>query len=150
MIRRATRKDAEAIFDIEQTMFNESVYFKLSLREIKRLLNKSSTYFYVFCNNENIAVGYALGIVVNKKAIWFNSLAVLKEYQNTFAAKALFDKIESSCYEMNLSTVILEIRKDNKALLRRYSSIGYKIWKEIENYYPDGCSAIRMIKKTGE
>lgn len=146
MIRQATKKDAEAIFNIEQTMFNESVYFKLSLREIKRLLNKPSTYFYIFCNNENIAVGYALGIIINKKAIWFNSLAVLKEYQNTFAAKLLFDKIESSCNNMNLSTVILEIRKDNKALLRRYSSIGYKIWKEIEAYYPDRCGAYRLTK----
>lgn len=146
MIRLATKKDAEAIFNIEQTMFDESVYFKLSLREIKSLLNKPSTYFYIFCNSENIAVGYALGIIVNKQAIWFNSLAVLKEYQKTFAAKLLFDKIESSCYDMNLSAVILEIRKDNKALLRRYRSMGYEIWKEIEAYYPDGCGAYRLTK----
>jgi ribosomal protein S18 acetylase RimI-like enzyme len=41
----------------------------------------------------------------------------------------------------------LEVREDNKALRRRYKGFKYCEWKTILNYYPDGCSAIRMLKK---
>ncbi|MBN2894377.1 MAG: GNAT family N-acetyltransferase [Campylobacterales bacterium] len=146
MLRLATVDDAKAIYEIEKTMFDDNIYHKLSLKNIEVLLKKKSVYLYVYCNEINTPIGYSLGVVINKKSIWFNSLAVLKEFQTTNAAKLLFDQIESTCYHFNLNSVILEIRKDNKALLRRYKNLGYVIWKEIERYYPDQCGAYRMIK----
>jgi ribosomal-protein-alanine N-acetyltransferase len=148
MIRLATENDAEAIYAIEKAMFDDSIYCGLSLKEINKLLTKKSTYLYVYCNEKNMPVGYSLGIIINRKAIWFNSLAVLKEYQSTDAAKTLFNIIETTSKNLHLNTIILEIRKDNKALHRRYKNMGYSIWKELENYYPDGCSALRMTKQT--
>ena len=73
-------------------------------------------------------------------------MAVLKEYQNGIYAKELFLQIENSAKEQNFDSVILEIRQDNRALLRRYKNMGYQIWKNIENYYPDGVGAYRMFK----
>ncbi|MDD2652246.1 MAG: N-acetyltransferase [Sulfurimonas sp.] len=146
MLRLANKSDIEAIYKIESMMFDESIYFKLSKKEIEKLLNKKSSYFYVYCDEKNIPIGYSLGIIINKKAIWFNSLAVLKEYQNSNVAKKLFDIIEVTSIDLKLDLIILEIRKDNKALFRRYKNMGYIIWKEIEHYYPDGCGAYRLIK----
>ncbi len=146
LIRLAQKDDLEAILNIENKMFDESIYFRLSRDDIKKLLNKNSTKFFLSLNDNNEIVGYALGIDVNNHAIWFNSLAVLREYQTGEYAKELFKKIEDSAKERNFDTVILEIRQDNKALFRRYKNMGYIIWKEIHNYYPDNVGAYRMFK----
>jgi len=146
MVRLATKYDLEAILNIENMMFDESIYFRLSRDDIKKLLNKNSTKFFLSLNNNNEVIGYALGIDINNRGIWFNSLAVLREYQTGEYAKELFNKIEESAKERNFQSVILEIRQDNKALLRRYKNMGYQIWKDIQNYYPDGVGAYRMFK----
>jgi ribosomal protein S18 acetylase RimI-like enzyme len=146
MIRTANKNDLEAILEIENKMFNEKIYFRLIREDISKLLNKKSTRFFLAINEQNQVVGYSLGIDINKRGIWFNSLAVLKEYQNGIYAKELFLQIENSAKEQNFDSVILEIRQDNRALLRRYKNMGYQIWKNIENYYPDGVGAYRMFK----
>ena len=146
MLRLATPKDLHALLAIENAMFDPAVYDRLTEEALAKLLQKPSTALYVWEADGNI-VGYALGIVIAKKRIWFNSLAVLKEYQSTEAAKRLFAAIEVHALTHNLDTVILEIRDDNRALLRRYKGMGYCEWKRIPGYYPDGSSAIRMLKK---
>lgn len=149
MLRFATKSDIEQLVDLENEMFNDSIYFKLSKKEFTKMLNKKSTLLFVYSENE-IIVGYSLGIIINKENIWFNSLAVKKDWQNTSIAKELFNSIEIYAEEKNFRTIVLEIREDNKALLRRYKGFKYSVWKIIKSYYPDDCSAIRMIKKYKE
>jgi len=146
MLRLATPRDRDALLAIENAMFDPAVYDPLTGESFDRLLRKRSTALYVW-EADGQLVGYALGIVVAKKHIWFNSLAVLKAWQSTEAAKRLFAAIEVHALTHGLETVILEIREDNRALLRRYKGLGYCEWKRIGGYYPDGGSAIRMLKK---
>ncbi|MBD3800902.1 MAG: GNAT family N-acetyltransferase [Campylobacterales bacterium] len=146
MLRTATPNDLDALLAIENTMFDPAVYDRLCEQNFARLLNKSSSVLYVW-EEDGSVVGYALGIVVARKHIWFNSLAVLKAWQSTEAAKRLFAAIEVYALTRPLETIILEIREDNRALLRRYTRMGYCEWKRIPGYYPDGSSAIRMLKK---
>jgi len=146
MFKLANIHDVEQLIELENKMFDENKYFKLSKNEFKKLLNKKSTFLLTCCEND-IIIGYALAIIINKKHLWFNSLAVAKEFQNTKVAKNLFDLVENYALENRLESIILEIRQDNKALLRRYTGFNYTQCKLVENYYPDGCSAIRMIKK---
>lgn len=145
MLRFATKNDIEQLVNLENEMFNDSIYFKLSEKEFIKILNKNSTLLFVYLENE-IIVGYSLGIIINKENIWFNSLAVKKDWQNTSVAKELFNSIENYAKEKHFKSIILEIREDNKALLRRYKGFKYQEWIIIKNYYPDNCSAIRMIK----
>ena len=146
MLRMATPEDLEALLAIENAMFDPSVYDRLTEDGLAKLLRKPSSALYVWEADGRI-VGYALGIVIAKKRIWFNSLAVLKTYQSTEAAKRLFAAIELHALTHGLDTVILEIREDYRALLRRYKGMGYCEWKRIPGYYPDGSSAIRMLKQ---
>lgn len=146
MLLLANKDDIKQLVEIENKMFNDNLYFKLSEREFRIMLNKKSTVLFNWLEDNNI-VGYSLGIIINKKHVWFNSLAVLKEWQSTNVAKNLFDAIENYAIKNDFETVILEIREDNKALLRRYKSFKYCLWKIIPNYYPDGCGAVRMLKK---
>lgn len=146
MLRLAAPEDLDALLAIENAMFDPSVYDRLTEEALAKLLRKPSTALYVW-EADGRVVGYALGIVVAKKRIWFNSLAVLREYQSTEAAKRLFAAVEVHALTHGLDTVILEIREDNRALLRRYKSMGYCEWKRLPGYYPDGSSAIRMLKK---
>jgi len=148
MLRLASPNDLDALLAIENAMFDPAIYDRLTEEALAKLLHKPSTALYVWEADGRI-VGYALGIVVAKKRIWFNSLAVLKEYQSTEAAKQLFTAIELHARTHGLDTVILEIREDNRALFRRYKGMGYCEWKRITGYYPDGSSAIRMLKKMG-
>jgi ribosomal protein S18 acetylase RimI-like enzyme len=146
MLRPAAPNDLGALLAIENAMFDPSVYDRLCEQNFARLLNKPSSVLYVW-EEDGSVVGYALGIVVARKHIWFNSLAVLKAWQSTEAAKRLFAAIEVYALTHALETIILEIREDNRALLRRYTGMGYCEWKRIPGYYPDGSSAIRMLKK---
>jgi len=146
MLRIATPNDLAPLLAVENAMFDPAVYDPLTEAVLKRLLRKPSTALYVW-EAEGTVVGYALGIVVAKKHIWFNSLAVRREHQSTEAAKRLFAAIEVHALTHGLETVILEIREDNRALLRRYKGLGYCEWKRLPGYYPDGSGAIRMIKK---
>lgn len=146
MIRFANTNDAKFILEIEEKMFDENIYTRLSLKQILTLINKPSSCFFVFCNDDDTPVGYALGIIINNNAMWFNSLAVLRDYQHTNGASILFNHIEEASITLNLKSIILEIRKDNKALMRRYTNMGYLLWKELKNYYPDSCSAYRLYK----
>lgn len=146
MLKVATISDVSRLVEIENKMFNDNIYFKLSEKDFISLIKKRSTILYTWIE-ENKIVGYSLGIVVNKEHIWFNSLALLKEWQNSNIAKELFDAVENFAIDNKLKTVILEIREDNKALLRRYRGFKYCEWKTIHSYYPDGMNAIRMLKK---
>ena len=149
MLRLASLHDLDALCAIENAMFDPAVYDRLPKESFARLLHKRSTALYVW-EDAGQVVGYALGIIVAKKHIWFNSLAVLKAWQSTEAAKRLFAAIEVHALTHGLETVILEVREDNRALLRRYKGFGYCEWKRIGGYYPDGSSAVRMIKKMKE
>ncbi|KIM10159.1 MAG: hypothetical protein KU37_11800 [Sulfuricurvum sp. PC08-66] len=146
MIREAKSSDVEAIYHIEKTMFKDEVYFGLQEAEIAKLIRKKSTKLFVYCDENDRAVGYALALLVGEKGVWFNSLAVLQPYHSTNAAKLLFQEVEAIRRTKGSTVVILEIRKDNRALERRYKNLGYTVWKEIEAYYPDGCGAYRMTK----
>jgi ribosomal protein S18 acetylase RimI-like enzyme len=141
----ATFDDIDELVELEEAMFDESIYPRLTQKEFQRLLGKKSTILYVWRDGKNIA-GYALGVIINRQNIWFNSLAVLKEYQSSIVAKELFRAIEEYAKDSHFKTVILEIRADNKALFRRYTNFGYKKFKDIASYYPDGMGAIRLIK----
>jgi len=149
MLRRATPDDLDALLAIENAMFDAAVYDRLTEETLARLLRRQSSVIHVW-EEDGSVVGYSLGIIVAKKHIWFNSLAVLKAYQSTEAAKRLFAAVEVYALSHDLETVILEIREDNRALLRRYKGFGYCEWKRIPGYYPDGSSAIRMTKKMKE
>ncbi len=145
MINFATLDDIDELVSLENSMFDERKYFRLTYVEFLKLLKKPSTKLFVYKDGTKIA-GYALGVVLDHKNMWFNSLAVLREYQQTTIAKELFEAVVNHALTHSFKGVVLEIRADNKALFRRYSHIGYSVFKDIKNYYPDGMSAIRMIK----
>ncbi|KIM07956.1 MAG: hypothetical protein KU28_04575 [Sulfurovum sp. PC08-66] len=146
MLKLANINDIEQLVELENKMFDETKYFRLSKNEFLKLLNKKSTLLLVWIE-DNIIIGYALAIIINKKHLWFNSLAVSKEFQSTKIAKELFDSIENYAIKGCFDSIILEIRQDNKALLRRYKGFKYSECQIIESYYPDGSNAIRMTKK---
>jgi len=42
--------------------------------------------------------------------------------------------------------VILQVRKSNKGAIEFYKKLGFKVKKEIRNYYMDGEDAILMVR----
>ena len=70
---------------IEKSMFEDSIYFKLSFEEFSKLLKKKH-YCFTWIEDFKI-VGYSLGVIINKNIFGFN-FGCFKEYQGTAAAKS--------------------------------------------------------------
>lgn len=141
----ADNSQLEAIDMLENSLFDIEKYDNISKTRIKNLLNKKSAKFFVALSDQE-AVGYALALIVKNRFVWFYSLAVKKEFQQYGIAKELFSLVENLAQESREKKVVLEIRSDNRALERRYKNIGYCLFREDANFYPDGCSALRMLK----
>lgn len=93
------------------------------------------------------ACGYALGLVrTGSPYVRFYSLAILPEHAGKGAGKRLFQAIETFARREGYRGVRLEIRADNKRLLERYLTLGYRVFADVPAYYADGCGAIRMVR----
>jgi len=144
----ATKENIKDIINIEHICFNP-IYYDSLLTEssIKYIITAGNSLLIINKFGEKIA-GYAQ-ISFNKSlpSARFYSLAVLPEFQGKAAANLLFRSVERISQIIGANAILLEIREDNKALRYRYTKIGYVQYKVIKNYYPDGCSAIKMRKK---
>ncbi|MEB8488324.1 MULTISPECIES: GNAT family N-acetyltransferase [Acidithiobacillus] len=74
------------------------------------------------------------------------SIAVMPEHRRTGMARTLLAGAESVAVESGRNRIRLEVREDNAAAIRLYTSIGYQTFGRIEPYYEDRTAAIRMEK----
>lgn len=147
-IRLAENSDADSLAIIESRCFNPVFYDSLlTAKKVRYIVNDGNGLLLVYYTNQK-AVGYAQMNFHQRSNIGhFYSLAVVPECQNGQAAKSLFIAIEMIGRQLLLDGIKLEIREDNRALHRRYIRTGYMETSRSQNYYPDGCSAIHMLKK---
>jgi ribosomal protein S18 acetylase RimI-like enzyme len=145
--RLATADDVAGIMDVEKEMFDLCIYERMPSEEIIGWINDDTAKIWI-CEDDGVIGGYALSIMLPNKKLWFASLAVIKKFQPMSAGKILFEKIELETILTNSECILLEIREDNKALKRRYTNMGYEYMETEEKYFPDGCGAYRMCKRT--
>lgn len=141
-------KDVTELLQLETTCFNPKLYSSLLTKStVTHLIGRANGFILINKQQDRLA-GYAqITFRSNLTAGRFYSLAVHPDFQGKGVANLLFKSVEQTCQALGADTVLLEIREDNKALRYRYEKFGYKPYRRVKDYYPDGCAAIKMQRK---
>ncbi|QDY98912.1 GNAT family N-acetyltransferase [Nitratireductor mangrovi] len=146
-VRKAEYRDVESLLVIEKLCFNQAYYSRMTPRQFYRHLSSPNALLLVVEDDSGTVQGYALGFLHGKrKALRFYSLAVAPDAQRGEYGKQLFGAIEQRAQEMGLG-VQCEVREDNEKLINRYTKLGYRKYKTVRDYYPDGAACIKMVKE---
>ena len=139
MIRLSTLEDLESVVSIEK-QFGEEAFSKSSLRRF--ILNER---LLVYCQDE--IVGYAIVLLrSNSNKARLYSIAVAEQYQGKGYGSAILTAAESWAIEKGRSVMTLEVASRNVPARSLYNMSGYTPIAELDNYYKNGDSAIRMKK----
>lgn len=141
-IQKATQEDVEQIFSIELENYKffwdkEYILFNINLsEEIKK--------FYV-AKLENKVIGYIV-CWLSEKTAHIHNISVKKEYQNFGVGSKLLEHLLYELLNLNINTVILEVRVSNHKAISLYKKFGFSELEIKKGFYPDNEDAILMIK----
>ena len=149
-LRPARPDDAAALAEIERAAFGADHYagMLISARSFRGHARSANCLIVAEDGEAGGAVaGYALGFVKRGSPyVRFVSLAIGPEHAGEGAGRLLFQGIEDFAREQRLRGVRLEVRADNARLIERYQRIGYTVFDMVEDYYPDHCPAVRLVR----
>lgn len=129
VIRKGTKEDIEAIYNIEL----ESFSVPWSLESITKELENEVAY-YVVAEEDGQVLGYAgLWDVVGEGQI--TNIAVRPSGRRKGIGKKLVEGLMAYGKEEGLEVLILEVRASNEAAIRLYSQAGFKDIGKRKNYY---------------
>lgn len=129
VIRKGTKEDIEAIYNIEL----ESFSVPWSLESITQELENEVAY-YVVAEEDGQVLGYAgLWDVVGEGQI--TNIAVRPSGRRKGIGKKLVEGLIAYGKEKELEVLILEVRESNEAAIKLYSEAGFKDIGKRKNYY---------------
>lgn len=125
----------DKILEIEQQCFPEE---PLSRRQIKYYLDNTKSLVYTLGEDAYII----LSITKNKTRIY--SVAVIPSEQSKGRGKFLIEKVIEETKLLGKSKITLECKNN---LVSFYEKLGFKVTKELKNYYKNGDDAYKMELK---
>lgn len=138
-IRHAKYNDIDQIYLIEIDAFDKDAYSKESM--LTQIKNDD---FYVM-ERENKIIGYITILKrKNSRSVRLYNFTIHKDYRGKGYSHILITYILTLYIAYN---IYLEVRKDNIQAIKLYEKYGFEKTKEIPNYYYDGTSAYKMIRK---
>ena len=144
-IEEAVPEDLDRLAAIETGAFDPRIYTRMTRRQFRRHIRSGSAIFLVARDNAGMAIGYALGFIKRSNPyLRLYSLAVDPGHQGGRVGAELFPAIEQIARERGMRGMQLEIREDNSKLLDHYSRLGYRSYRTVPDYYPDGASCIKL------
>lgn len=144
-IGEAVPEDLDRLVEIETGAFDPRLYTQMTRRQLRRHIAGESAVFLVARDRAGMAIGYALGFVKrNNDYLRLYSLAVDPPHQGGRVGAELFPAIEDAARRRGMRGVQLEIREDNSRLYERYARLGYKSYRTVPDYYPDGAACIKL------
>ena len=153
-IRPARPDDVEALVGIETLAFPPEKYAGMTMsgRAFAEHIRTGRNELLVAVDRETgVVAGYSLGFVRRDSPyIRFYSIAVRPDHEGRGAGRLLFSGIEDAAKERRLKGVRLEIRADNTRLRNRYERSGYRVFRTVKDYYPDGVAALRLYRDIGD
>ena len=147
-IREAGPGDLDALAAIENQCFSIDRISRSGLRRFltRNLQDPWGVRFLAVEHGASIC-GYVLLLLRRNSLIArIYSIAVLPEHRRTGMARTLLADAESVATEAGRNRMRLEVREDNAGAIRLYTSVGYRSFDRIEQYYEDRSAAIRMEK----
>lgn len=147
ILRSARAGDLERLVEIERDCFDSALYDRMSERQFRGHVASPRAILVVAVDESDRPLGYVLGLLHRgRSTLRLYSIAVSPDSQGGEVGRLLFERIEDEAVARRLG-VQLEVRSDNRKLTTRYPKLGYTAYKSVENYYPDGGSCVKFIKK---
>lgn len=142
-IRLAEPGDLPALIALEEHCFDGD---RLSPRSLKSFIREGSHLLVVLtCDSTIVAYSLLLfrrGTLLSR----LYSLALHSNYRGRGLAQTLMTDAEKRARSKGCLFLRLEVRSDNHGAIRLYEKLGYTHFDVVEDYYEDGCSALRMEK----
>lgn len=111
---------------------------------LKDELNSSSSHYIVAkLNNEIVGFG---GIKVVLDSADIMNIVVKKNFRNLGIGTSILNEIIALCLSLNLSSITLEVRKDNEYAISLYKNFGFETLGVRKKYY-NGIDGFIMKKK---
>lgn len=111
---------------------------------LKDELNSSSSHYIVAkLNNEIVGFG---GIKVVLDSADIMNIVVKKNFRNLGIGTSILNEIIALCLSLNLSSITLEVRKDNEYAISLYKNFGFETLGVRKKYY-NGIDGFIMEKK---
>lgn len=136
--------DIDDLVSLENKVFTSD---RISRRQFRYLLTKShGALFKVLCNN--VFAGY-IAVLQRKKstAMRIYSLAVAPEFRQQGIGSKLLDHVEMLALRDNCCSIALEVCEKNVNALAMYLARAFAVTGTKENYYEDGCTALKLMKR---
>jgi glutathione synthase/RimK-type ligase-like ATP-grasp enzyme/ribosomal protein S18 acetylase RimI-like enzyme len=140
LIRKATYDDLNAIWNIETNSFNEKR--RLSYASLKHSLSTVKQDVFVAVLDDDI-VGYSI-IFHYKNSNRIYSIAIDQSYRNQGIGRALMNYMIESVRQNRILILSLEADATNISLIKFYDSFGFKVVRELKDYYGPDQPAFKM------
>ena len=132
--------DLDEIKDILVSDFDDFWTYSI----LKDELNSSSSHYIVArLNNEIVGFG---GIKVVLDSADIMNIVVKKIFRNLGIGTSILNEIIALCSSLNLSSITLEVRKDNEYAISLYKNFGFETLGVRKKYY-NGIDGFIMEKK---
>ncbi len=116
--------------------------------KVRRHVRDKETMVLIASNEGSIA-GFAIMRFGDDQAHLF-LLAVQPEYRRSGLGRSMMQWLEKSCRTAGIQTVRLEVRVSNKAALRFYRKLGYRVIARVAGYYDRREAAAIMARNLNE
>ena len=133
LIRRAGRRDLDAIVRIEEASFDSDVWDRDLFREY---LEGCGDLFLVAKLDGRLA-GYSIACVEEKTAE-IDSIAVLPRFRGRGVARALLRETMSALRRRRVPACYLTVRRTNRDAISLYRRFGFVRTRTVPRYYSDG------------
>ncbi len=138
-VRLANQQDLAAVYRVEDESFSEPYPHDL----IAKLLHDYPDTFFVVEYPAGTVVGYCVATTAGKSAHLI-SVGVLSKYRRRGFGTALIQRLQANL-NPRVEQLRLEVKRDNIDAITLYECLGFIREGEIENYYEDGCTAVKML-----
>jgi len=143
LIRTAAKDDLDALEAIEKRCFSGD---KLSRRSFKSLIKPGAHSTSIILSN-GVASGYSIVLFRTGTSLArLYSIALDPDFRGQGLAQQLLMHAETQARDRDCLFMRLEVRVDNPAAIALYEKLGYVAFDRIDDYYEDGCTALRFEK----
>jgi len=119
---------------------------RLKRRALVRAVGCASQSVFVAERNGEICGSAIAHMRRSSRRVRLYDLVVAVSAQRAGIGRALLRAVERRARSLGAVSVHLEVRTDNKTAQEFYRHDGYTLFGRYEDYYEDGCGALRMRK----
>jgi ribosomal-protein-alanine N-acetyltransferase len=147
-LRAAHSSEASAIASMSRLHIEYGLNWRWTPAKVRRHVRDKETMVLIASNEGSIA-GFEIMRFGDDQAHLF-LLAVQPEYRRSGLGRSMMQWLEKSCRTAGIQTVRLEVRVSNKAALRFYRKLGYRVIARVAGYYDRREAAAVMARNLNE